>query len=283
MPDIDGWITEWRRSMAKHFSDREEVLDELEGHLRDEVEQLTQAGYPPEKALRMAMARLGQPGEIAAEFAKIPLPHVPWLPVRLVWIAGVALAAWLVGPLIPKLTAGGLNTLLAVHMGTVTLGYVGTLFVGFLAACFLLTRLFRDLNAGQMRSLRRAVLMLSGMAATLTGVGVALGGFCPYEKLGRFWGLDTREVGGVVILVWDLVMLLCCCLHRQTSKLAAMMFLGIVGNIVVILGWFGAAAIEKPSHGSPESYAMVIVLVLSQLAISCAALAPVGCLRGKRS
>src|SRR5262245_62896883 len=74
MPDTDRLVSEWRLSMAAHFSGREEVLDELEDHLRDVIEELTDAGTPPERAFPMAAARLGLPTEIAAEFAKVPPP-----------------------------------------------------------------------------------------------------------------------------------------------------------------------------------------------------------------
>jgi hypothetical protein len=44
------------------------------------------------------------------------------------------------------------------------LGYVATLLVGFLAACYFLARPFRDLSDGQATTLKRAVLILSGVA-----------------------------------------------------------------------------------------------------------------------
>jgi hypothetical protein len=58
MPDLKNLLGEWRRSMAVHFRNRADVLDELEGHLHDETRQLTQAGHPPEQALLLALSRL---------------------------------------------------------------------------------------------------------------------------------------------------------------------------------------------------------------------------------
>lgn len=132
--------------MAQHLMARSEVLDELEDHLQDAVEQLTRAGHSPEEAVDMAMARLGQPGELAAEFAKVP-SSAPWLPVRVAFALGALLPAAMVMPLWPKLTAGGLTSLLAAHMGLVMLGYLVTLLVGFLSACYFIARLFRGLTA----------------------------------------------------------------------------------------------------------------------------------------
>ncbi|MBX6314220.1 MAG: hypothetical protein IRY99_15105 [Isosphaeraceae bacterium] len=97
--------------MAQHLADRGEVPDELEGHLRDELEALMRAGHPPTGALAIAMTRLGPPSAIAAEFAKVPPLAAPWRrsPPR----RDVADAAPAQAP------GGGLTSLLAVHMGAV--------------------------------------------------------------------------------------------------------------------------------------------------------------------
>ena len=48
------------------------MIDELESHLRDEVERLTRGGLPLDQAWPQAVARLGGPEQLAAEFAKVP-------------------------------------------------------------------------------------------------------------------------------------------------------------------------------------------------------------------
>ena len=63
--------------MAQHLMARGEVLDELEDHLREEVVQLTSEGHSPEEAVEVAMTRLGMPGELASEFAKVS-SGAPW-------------------------------------------------------------------------------------------------------------------------------------------------------------------------------------------------------------
>jgi hypothetical protein len=269
--------------MAQHLMARSEVLDELEDHLQDEVERLTRAGHSPDDAVEVAMARLGRPSELAAEFAKVP-SSAPWLPVRVAFALGALLAASMVMPLWPKLAAGGVSSLLATHMGLVMLGYVATLLVGFLAACYFVARLFHGLSDGQARTLKRAAFGLSGLAVALTGVGIAFGSlFCPNEKTGWAFGLDTREVGGLGILAWNVVMLAGCWLGRHSERLGAMMLLGLAGNVAVVLGWLGASAVERHLHGSPASFTPVMVLLLMQLALGCLALAPAGCLHRGRA
>jgi hypothetical protein len=83
MGDIEGRIIQWRLSMPRLLPGRGEVLDELEGHLRDDVDAPTRGGHPPDEAVEMAMNRLGRPDDIAGEFAKLPAAPAPWLPVRL--------------------------------------------------------------------------------------------------------------------------------------------------------------------------------------------------------
>ena len=106
-------------------------------------------------------------------------------------------------------------------------------------AIFLVTRLFRDLSPGQKESLKHAVLIWSAAAVILTGSGVTLGGFCPFEKNGWFFGLATHEVGGIVILAWCLLMLGGLWRYRRARDTHKVMPLAVVGNIVVILGWLG--------------------------------------------
>jgi hypothetical protein len=284
MRDVEGRIAEWRNAMATQILGRDDVLDELEGHLRDELDALTEAGHPPDDAMQMAMTQLGRPAQIGAEFAKVPPTLAPWLPVRLAWAGGALIGTSMIAPLWPKLAAGGTTSLLATHMGLVMLGYVATLLVGFLAACYFLARLFHGLSVGQVRTLKRAAQRLSGLAVTLTGVGIAFGSlFCPQEKTGWAFGLDTREVGGIAIMAWSLAMVVAFWMGRHSTKLSWLMLLGLAGNVMVLLGWLGASAVERRLHGAPADFTLVAALVAAQVAIGCCALAPAGCLRVDRA
>jgi hypothetical protein len=283
MSDRERLIVRWRKLVADHFRGREDVLDELEEHLRDEVDRLIRAGLFPNQAIVAAAARLGDPAGIASEFAKIPPRDAPWLPVRVAWVGGVVLAASIVGPLAPRLGVGGLPALLAAHMAAVTIGYVATLAIGFLAACFLLARLFRAPDPGTQRALRQATLSFSLLAAVMTGGGIIAGAFCPFEKRGWCYGLDTREVGGLAILAWDLMVFVCCFLCHRASAVLDLVLVGIAGNILVILGWLGAAAVESPGAGLLRNWPAISGLVLIQVVIGCSVFAPPGWLRGRES
>lgn len=279
MPSLDARLAEWRRTMKDSNAGCEEVLDELECHLRDEVESRVRQGESTERAFHLAVARLGGTAEIAVEFAKIPPPALPWLPIRAVGLLGLALIITMILPLVPRFRSGGSDALMALHMGLVTLGYVATLLVGILAIIFLLTRLFHDLSAGQKESLKRTTLLWSGASFISTGAGIALGGLCPYEKEGWLWGLAPHEIGGIAILAWSLVMFVSYWRHQRTRHAHLAMLLGIGGNIAVILGWFAVASGGVHSIELPSNHFVTLLLVIGQLAAGCTALAPPGCLR----
>ena len=69
MLDIDLLITDWRRQMAAGGFKSPAVLDELESHLRDEIEKQLQSGRTVRQAFESAVQRLGKREELQREFA----------------------------------------------------------------------------------------------------------------------------------------------------------------------------------------------------------------------
>jgi hypothetical protein len=63
-------IAEWRRNMASAGIKPVEALDELESHLRDEVEQHVREGSSEAHAFATAVARIGSPEALRTEFRK---------------------------------------------------------------------------------------------------------------------------------------------------------------------------------------------------------------------
>ncbi|HWL07430.1 MAG TPA: permease prefix domain 1-containing protein [Planctomicrobium sp.] len=281
MPEIDHLLEDWRRSVEPHFQGREDVLDELESHLYDTIESQVSQGKPLNEAIEFAMARLGQPSEIGAEFSKVPPCVSAWMPLRIIQICCMVLGLFVIAPLTPKLWAGGVASLLAVHMGLVTLGYLSMLVGGVVGTSFLLARLFRDLSPGQKEYIKRVALFWSALSVVLVGVGIAFGAACPYEKSGPFFGFAAHEVGGIGILLWSLVTACGYWRFRRSPQLPQMMLFGLVGNIVVILGWLGAVASGPHAVGVLSSFPVILLLIGSHLGIGCLAFAPTGCLRSR--
>src|SRR5262249_54274987 len=101
MFDLEERTRHWRQAQAHALGGRAEVLGELESHLREEVQRLVAAGQTPEIAWETALARLGDPRQLAAEFAKVSPPGaLGWLPARVavtvLAVLGLVIA-WLIG------------------------------------------------------------------------------------------------------------------------------------------------------------------------------------------
>ncbi len=227
--------------------------------------------------MALAAARLGSPPALAAEFAKVAEP-VSWLPVRVLGIGfgAVVLAALFLGYSFARGQDGRLRLLLAAHVCTVLLGYSASFFVGALAVCYVFTKPFRDLSAGQMQSVRRAAFTLTGMALGLTLVGVLLGAVWAKDHLGRYWSWAPQEIGGACVLAWDAVMLSLLWLHPASERLAIR--LGLLGNMVVGFAWFAGSWTQK-SYGVPPVFRLLLLFAVVQLVLFAAGFLPVGRLR----
>jgi Clp amino terminal domain, pathogenicity island component len=74
MFNLDHAITEWRRKMISAGIKSSAVLDELENHLREDVEQQMRSGTAGEQAFRAAVQRVGAAENLNREFAKVSCP-----------------------------------------------------------------------------------------------------------------------------------------------------------------------------------------------------------------
>jgi len=70
MFNLEQAIAEWRRQMAAAGVKTSESLNELEAHLRDDVEHSIRSGLSAEQAFEVAVRRLGDVGVLRGEFAK---------------------------------------------------------------------------------------------------------------------------------------------------------------------------------------------------------------------
>ena len=88
MFDLNEEITKWRNDLAQSEAFKGRDMDELEGHLRDQIESLTPAGLSQHEAFLIAGHRLGDTPSLENEFAKVNGGHI--LRSRLFWmVAGV--------------------------------------------------------------------------------------------------------------------------------------------------------------------------------------------------
>jgi hypothetical protein len=257
MFDLESQIRAWRSELSSALGDRPDVIDELEGHLRDETDRRLRAGESPQQAFDAARALLGDAGGLTAEFAKLDRRRawVPaWLAAAAVMLAVVIVACWAAA----RTGGGRMQPLLAWHVVAVTGGYVAALAAGGLAAWAALAHVVGRWDDHRGRDLRSATLKLACGALVLTAIGVALGAVWARDHLGRYWGWDLKEIGGAAVTAWSGLML-CAALfpptaRRQSDATAAVMLLGVAGNIVVSLSWFGPPLVMGTVRGPAPAY-----------------------------
>jgi ClpA/ClpB-like protein len=74
MFNLDHAIADWRRKMTAAGIKSRDVLDELESHLRDDVEQQMRSGIGAERSFQEAVQRVGTAKNLNQEFAKVRRP-----------------------------------------------------------------------------------------------------------------------------------------------------------------------------------------------------------------
>jgi hypothetical protein len=279
MADFEDRIASWRRELSSAMVDRPDVVDELEDHLRQELETLTRAGKTPDDAWDAAVGALGDAEKLAREFSKAS--RASWLPTRVAVTVlggcGLAVGAFLLAAVLRD----RFGALLAAHLFTILLGYGAAFALGFSAAAAVVAHATGTFGARQSQAFRRAARLLASTAAAFTLAGIVLGAFWLRANRGHYWGWDAREMGGLCVLGWNCAALACL---RRRATLAVVV--GVLGNAVVAAGWFGAALIEPPRpQGVPGWFAPVLAgFVISQLTLAAAAaFMPAGCFARRTS
>ena len=110
MRDLETQITTWRRDLRAAGFKSPDLLEELEGHLRDDIEQQMQSGTDMQQAFSVASRRIGPARELRNEFQKVQSTmlmkltpaHRRWLTEVLVVIALIAIQVALLLPIVEK-------------------------------------------------------------------------------------------------------------------------------------------------------------------------------------
>lgn len=88
MFDLEQAVASWRQQMLAAGIKMPAPLEELEGHLREEVERRVKSGVNSQRAFEIAAEKIGSPLVLKTEFKKVPDP----LEIRFVKLAGIACA-----------------------------------------------------------------------------------------------------------------------------------------------------------------------------------------------
>jgi hypothetical protein len=89
MFNLDHAIADWRRIMAAAGIQSPDVLDELESHLREDIERRVKAGADAAEVFRIAAAQIGQPHMLQAEFARSQNKERQYMKRKLMIGAGI--------------------------------------------------------------------------------------------------------------------------------------------------------------------------------------------------
>jgi hypothetical protein len=76
MSDLEKSISAWRAQMLAAGIQPPTSLDELEIHLREEIERQINSGLNAEKAFEISVQQIGQPKSLKSEFNKIERPSM---------------------------------------------------------------------------------------------------------------------------------------------------------------------------------------------------------------
>ena len=115
MFNLDQAISEWRRQMRAAGIKSPVPLEELESHLREDVEQEMRSGLTLEAAFETAVQRVGQADVLKSEFKKAgKTKRFRWMNRNRVYVT--ALIAFLIAlPLLALVPTPGLNSRLLVQ------------------------------------------------------------------------------------------------------------------------------------------------------------------------
>jgi Cytochrome C assembly protein len=283
--DLEQTIQTWRQALPCSLTARAEVVEELESHLREEFQRLVHSGIAPEQAWPAALKRLGPPQQLAGEFDKVPEQPAAWLPARLVLVllggVGCLVTVWLG----PALLQGQLEWLLASHIFAITVGYTAMFALGLLAVWSLLVRAVWGWDTQHAEWFRSYGLTIARLGVVLSGVGVGLGAWWARDHLGHWWDWDAREIGGLAVVLWFGVAWACLS-WRPSGRLVGMV-VGVLGNIIVCLSWFGPVVFGLSgvlhAYGAWHLWPYLAGFILLQLLILLLGLIPARRMDGQRA
>lgn len=261
MFDLELEICRWRDTLARELPSA--TVDELESHLREEIEHRLERGISPDEAFRQACSGIGDPQRLSAEFAKVTGASA-WIPARLARAAALSLTGLLSILAIAASVSGRATPLLSAHVMAACAGYLISLLLGTLGIYYVLFRPFRTMSAGQAASLGKVATSLASASALWTGVATILGMIWAADHLGRYWAWDPKEMSALAILSWNLAVAWLG--HTKRIGLHLLMLFTIFGNTITSVGWFGSNT--APGHFHVSS--LLLTFVGAQLIILAA-------------
>lgn len=154
------------------------------------------------------------------------------------------------------------NFWLATHVTTITMGYAATCVAGILGHIWLIQACFVQYRP-KLQNTYNVMMIMLGIALTLTFLGTNLGGIWADQSWGRFWGWDPKENGALMIVLWSAMLF-----HARIAKLIGPLGMAVgnaLGVIVVMWAWFGVnlLSIGLHSYGFTSGIATVLMIYVA--------------------
>ena len=264
---------------------RRDSIRELESHLRDAVQERLKTEASAEAAWRAAVAQLGTPDVIAAEYGKLPPCAIwHWWPAKVV-LAGYLLSCLGLCSLVFRIAGGPkADPLLAAHVLILTFGYVIGFAASAIAVWSVLSRAFQGWSQVETEVLRTSTRWAAAAGLGLTVIGIVLGAVWARLHWGDYWYGTLPELCALAIAAWYgfvLIMLA----NRRSERLG--FALGLASYVVVACGWFGpipAKQILFPASLGPHfAIGIPILVAISVVPFLVLAFLPAGQLKLRKA
>jgi hypothetical protein len=270
MFDLEQAIVEWRGRMTAGGIKDLAVLDELEAHLLEEIQERTVAGESAMEAFKFAVVKVGTAKSLRTEFNKITDPaSLPIIVGTSLWVVLVFL---LLVQTAGKISGGIVDLLLCGHIVTLTAGYLATFLTGAFALYFVCLQWRGRLVPGEQNALDRAIVRFNFLSVGLIATGFTLGAVWFGQHPGaRLTGhSQAREWAAVIVGLWQLITLAIRRFSRSENSLRLLVC--ICGDAVGALGWFGPVYLDAKSglHFLTNSWPLQIFLGFHLLVIALA-------------
>lgn len=263
MFDLETEIAKWKRSLTLAFGGPTPIADELESHLRDEFDRQITAGNTPEAALSMAVAKLGQPDRLAAEFIGI-IPAKMWLPALICLIVPLSLISLQIWMATGSGVLSSVGWFWRVRLLLITIGYAMAFYSLVVGLTFVAFRAFRPFGVNQVRFVGGTMAWSNVVTAASLALSWAMSVFGVWLMGGGSLRQLSIPFGMGLTIVWFALMAGLWKLsvrHRQWS-----IPLSMFGATIVVWNWYFQLLWTiyhgSGSYGYGPPVAVVIALTL---------------------
>ncbi len=160
------------------------------------------------------------------------LSPVGWLPGTVVPAVYLAVGLGVGGVIASRVWSGEVGILLATHVLTVSWGYGAALAAGTHAIWVVVESAYRGDGRRGMEAFRRQAGGLAWTSLAMTAIAIVLGAVWANGQLGRAWGWDPREIGGLGVLLCAGLSVMALRLSPRAGPAAA-----IAASAAAVLAW----------------------------------------------